>query len=75
MAHDASSAGQELVEGRSGQFLAPSLEEQIKRLQAAVALLATELDLDFDRANGVEQGPRRSVEEQIERTLYPEHFL
>src|SRR5438309_2199631 len=45
--------------------LKPSTEEMVSRLQTAIALLATEQD----------EPSGRSSEEQIERLLYPEHFL
>lgn len=48
----------------------PTLEQKVDRLMAAVAALATEVSLDRDG----DPTPRISVEEVIERTLYPEHF-
>lgn len=74
------------IEGRRGQFLKPSLEEQVKRLQMVVAKLATELDLNFEYVHGHSHGethlprgmvmpePIPSTEEMVEMTLYPEHF-
>jgi hypothetical protein len=55
---------EEYMLGPQGQFRKPSLEEQVKRLQAAVAILATEL----------EERSEYSVESRIAMTLYPEHF-
>lgn len=50
--------------------IGPNLEERVERLEAALARLATEVDLNAD---GQGQG-RMSSEEVVERTLYPEHF-
>lgn len=43
------------------------LDEKLTRCMAAVAALATELDIDTDE-------PRMSAEEVVERILYPGHF-
>ena len=53
-----------IVEGPRGQFIRPSTEEMVKRLAAAVAILAT----DSDESTGI------SMEYTVERILYPEHF-
>lgn len=45
-----------------------STEEKLKRLAAATAALATEMDRRDD------EEPRMSAEEQVERILYVEHF-
>ena len=68
---------------------ATNLTEQVRRLNAAVAEIATECDLrDDEYADaGARRGvgmhiadtgdgtSRMSLEETIERTLYPEHFI
>ena len=53
------------IEGPRGQFIQPDLAERVRRLEAALAVLATLHDTDDDL---------RSAEEVIERMLYPEHF-
>jgi hypothetical protein len=53
-----------MINGPAGQFLPPSPAEVVKRLQMAIVLIATEID----------EPSGRSVEEQVERILYPEHF-
>jgi hypothetical protein len=53
-----------MIEGPRGQFTEPSTKEVVKRLQMAIALIATEID----------EPSGKSVEEQIERILYPEHL-
>ena len=57
-----------------------SLEQQVARLNAVVAYLATELDflreqVHFGLTGYDERGPKMCSEEVIERTLYAEHFM
>lgn len=56
------------VEGPRGQFVKPTVEQQVERLNAAVAMLATMISADDD------EPPHMSAEEAVERVLYPEHF-
>lgn len=63
------------IEGPRGQFLKPSLEEQVKRLQMVVAMLATEIETRDTSLLGLNEiFSRQSIEEMVEITLYPERF-
>lgn len=62
-------------QNESGQWKITD-DDKFKRLAAAVAALATDADRLADECQlaGVKIESRMSMEEQIERLLYPEHF-
>jgi hypothetical protein len=80
MSESTNNDGRVIMVGRSGDFLAPTLEQQVVRLNAVVALLATEMDLRDDEYRAWRPSPsprtelRMSAEEQVERILYMERY-